>query len=155
MTVGGWFDAEDLYGTFKTYQAVEKQNPGIFNVLVVGPWVHGGWARATATAWATSTFGSKTSRFYQKEIELPVLQPLPEGQGAATAARGLCLRDRREPLAEVRHWPPRGVQQKRLYLHAGGKLTFEPPAEPRPGAPTNSSAIPPSRCRSPRQSPSA
>ena len=37
MTVGGWFDAEDLYGTFNTYQAIEKQNPGIFNVMVIGP----------------------------------------------------------------------------------------------------------------------
>ncbi len=38
LTVGGWYDAEDLYGIFNTYQTVEKQNPGIFNVLVVGPY---------------------------------------------------------------------------------------------------------------------
>src|SRR5262245_31668487 len=49
MTVGGWFDAEDLYGTFRTYQAVEKQNPGIFNVMVVGPWAHGQWSNNSAT----------------------------------------------------------------------------------------------------------
>ena len=58
MTVGGWFDAEDLYGTFRTYQAIEKQNPGIFNVLVVGPWAHGGLvprARTPQQAWVTST----------------------------------------------------------------------------------------------------
>jgi hypothetical protein len=24
MTVGGWFDAEDLYGPLNTYQAIEK-----------------------------------------------------------------------------------------------------------------------------------
>src|SRR5206468_887401 len=36
MTVGGHFDAEDLYGTFRTYQAIEKQKPGIFNILVCG-----------------------------------------------------------------------------------------------------------------------
>ena len=45
MTVGGWFDAEDLYGALNTYQAVEKQNPKIFNVLVMGAWSHGGWSR--------------------------------------------------------------------------------------------------------------
>ena len=44
MVVGGWYDAEDLYGSFKTYQTIEKQNPGIDNIFVVGPWVHGGWA---------------------------------------------------------------------------------------------------------------
>ena len=45
MTVGGWYDAEDLYGALKTYRAIEDANPGIFNVLVMGPWLHGGWAR--------------------------------------------------------------------------------------------------------------
>ena len=44
MVVTGWYDAEDLYGSFKTYQAIEKQNPKVNNVLVVGPWHHGGWA---------------------------------------------------------------------------------------------------------------
>jgi len=44
MTVGGWFDAENLYGALKTYSAIENQNPGIQNTLVFGPWYHGGWA---------------------------------------------------------------------------------------------------------------
>jgi len=44
MTVGGWYDNEDLYGALQTYQHIERQDPGIFNVLVVGPWYHGGWA---------------------------------------------------------------------------------------------------------------
>ena len=49
MTVGGWYDNEDLYGALKTYQHIERQNPGIYNVLVVGPWFHGGWVRADGT----------------------------------------------------------------------------------------------------------
>src|SRR5258708_25130928 len=43
MTVGGWFDAEDLSGPFKTHHAIGQNNPGIANSLVVGPLVHGGW----------------------------------------------------------------------------------------------------------------
>ena len=38
MTVGGWYDNEDLYGALKVYENVERLNPGIFNVLVMGPW---------------------------------------------------------------------------------------------------------------------
>src|SRR6185436_8488706 len=45
LTVGGWFDAEDLFGALHVYASVEQQNPGIFNALVMGPWQHGGWAR--------------------------------------------------------------------------------------------------------------
>ena len=45
MTVGGWFDAEDLYGALHTYEAIEKQNPHLVkNYLVMGPWSHGQWA---------------------------------------------------------------------------------------------------------------
>src|SRR5688572_14671232 len=50
MTVGGWFDAEDLYGPLKTYTAIERQNPGIENTLVMGPWSHGGWGRSDASS---------------------------------------------------------------------------------------------------------
>src|SRR5436305_1179770 len=69
MTVGGWYDAEDLYGACQTYRAVEKQNPGIFNVLVVGPWAHGGWAGADGPRLGDATFGSNTSAFFQDNIE--------------------------------------------------------------------------------------
>ena len=45
MTVGGWFDAEDLYGALNTYEAIEKQNPAeTGNFIVMGPWSHGQWA---------------------------------------------------------------------------------------------------------------
>src|SRR5439155_407558 len=43
MTVGGWFDGEDLFGPLETYRWTERQNPGITNLLVMGPWAHGDW----------------------------------------------------------------------------------------------------------------
>ena len=49
MTVGGWFDAEDLYGALHTYEAIEKQNTQtVKNFLVMGPWSHGQWASGEA-----------------------------------------------------------------------------------------------------------
>src|SRR5205085_7254845 len=42
LNVGGWFDAEDPMGPFHTYRAVEKNNPDATNLLVMGPWSHGG-----------------------------------------------------------------------------------------------------------------
>ncbi len=45
MTVGGWFDAEDLFGALNTYEAIETQNPQtVSNHLVMGPWSHSQWA---------------------------------------------------------------------------------------------------------------
>src|SRR5690606_6787476 len=60
MLVTGWYDAEDLYGSFETYRAVERQNPNVNNVLVVGPWIHGGWSRDDASQLGDIHFGSNT-----------------------------------------------------------------------------------------------
>ena len=38
MTVGGWFDAENLFGALETYRTVEANSPGATNSLVMGPW---------------------------------------------------------------------------------------------------------------------
>ncbi|HUR28934.1 MAG TPA: CocE/NonD family hydrolase, partial [Planctomycetota bacterium] len=70
MTVGGWFDAEDLYGALNTYRALEQQNPGIYNVLVMGPWQHGGWSRTDGDRLGNARFGEKTSLRYRKDMEL-------------------------------------------------------------------------------------
>ena len=45
MVVGGWFDAENLYGALNTYKTIERHNRSINNTLVMGPWFHGGWSR--------------------------------------------------------------------------------------------------------------
>ncbi len=72
MTVGGWFDAEDLYGPLNIYKTVERNNPGTFNMLVMGPWSHGDWAREKGTqAVGNIYFGDSISTFYQREIEYP------------------------------------------------------------------------------------
>jgi predicted acyl esterase len=35
MTVGGFFDAEDLYGPLNIYRELEKNNPDMFNTIVM------------------------------------------------------------------------------------------------------------------------
>ena len=101
MTVGGWFDAEDLYGALNTYRAVEKQNPKIFNVVVMGPWSHGGWARRR-NGLGDLNFGGNTSAFFQKEIELPFFNQFLKGKGETPSARSVHVRNRSQPLAQVR-----------------------------------------------------
>src|SRR5712692_1462665 len=74
LTVGGWFDAEDLQGPLSTYRAVEKNNPGIFNGLVMGPWVHGGWARFEGNHLGHVNFASNTGDYYRQQILFPFFE---------------------------------------------------------------------------------
>ena len=81
LTVGGWFDAEDLQGPFSTFHAIDKNNPGIFNALVVGPWVHGGWARYDGDHLGRVEFASNTGDYYRKNILFPFFEQYLKGNG--------------------------------------------------------------------------
>jgi putative CocE/NonD family hydrolase len=129
MTVGGWYDAEDLYGALNTYQAIEKANPGIFNVLVMGPWVHGGWARSDGDRLGGIRFGAKTARYYQKSIELAFFDHFLKGKGNARPAEATVFETGSNRWRHFDHWPPCDVQKKTLYVHSGGRLAFEQPKE--------------------------
>jgi putative CocE/NonD family hydrolase len=128
MTVGGWFDAEDLYGALKTYRAVEKQNPKIFNVLVMGVWSHGGWSRAE-TALGNLTFGSNTSAYFQKEIELRFFNRYLKGKGEHHLPEATMFETGVNRWRKFDAWPPGNLEKKAFYLHAQGRLSVEAPQE--------------------------
>jgi hypothetical protein len=128
MTVGGLFDAEDLFGTFNTYHAIEKQNPGIFNVLVIGPWFHGGWARSDGDHLGSVQFGSKTSVFYRENIELPFFNHYLKDKPAPDLPEAYMFETGSNEWRKYQEWPPRNAQTRSLYFQPNGKLSFAPPA---------------------------
>ena len=82
MTVGGWFDAEDLYGPLNTYKTIEKNNPNTYNTLVMGPFGHGRWSRETGhTLHSNIYFGDSIATFYQRNIEAKFFNHFLKGAG--------------------------------------------------------------------------
>lgn len=128
MTVGGWFDAEDLSGPFKTFHAIDKFNSGTPNSLVVGPWVHGGWSRTDGDRLGDVMFGAKTAEFFRAKIQFPFFEYYLKGKGKPLP-KAWVFETGTNVWREYDAWPPAPATAKTLYLHAGGKLSFEPPAE--------------------------
>jgi putative CocE/NonD family hydrolase len=128
MTVGGWYDNEDLYGALQTYQHIERMNPGIFNVLVIGPWFHGGWARSDGDWLGTAYFEQKTAKWYRENIELPFFNYFLKNKGDISQIKEVLLFD-----TGANRWmafdgyPTPNAQPLQLYLTANGGLSFEPP----------------------------
>ena len=85
LVVGGWFDAEDLYGALHTYQAIEKQNPAATNRLVMGPWTHGAWARPDWSRFGPLSFGSNTAQTFRQTLETPFFNFYLKDKGAFRA----------------------------------------------------------------------
>lgn len=125
MVVGGFFDAEDAYGTFATYKAIEKQNPNTNNILVAGPWFHGGWVRGDGSTFGDMKFGQPTSTYYQQNFELPFFKYYLKGEGNFNPAEANIFVTGSNQWKKFDTWPPAATESRNLYLHPNGKLAFE------------------------------
>lgn len=127
MTVGGWYDTEDLYGPLQTYKAIKKNNPGISNTLVMGPWVHGGWQNTAGDKIGDANFGFKTSLNYQA-LEFAFFKHHLKGGEKPALPEAWVFETGANRWRSFDAWPPANTQAKSLYFHANGKLSFEMPS---------------------------
>lgn len=126
LTVGGWFDAEDLYGAIKTYQTIEKNNPGIKNNIVMGPWCHGCWTQ-TGQQLGAVNFGSRTGTWYQENVELPFFNHYLKDKDDSKLPEATIFETGTNEWRKYEQWPPINAQEKSLYFEADGKLSFDAP----------------------------
>ena len=122
MTVGGWYDNEDLYGALQTYYHVESRIQDI-QCFGNGTWYHGGWERADGDWLGTAYFGNKTSVYYREKIELPFFNHFLKGTGDISAIKEINWFD-----TGANEWvsidQPLPIAEKSLYLGDNGKASF-------------------------------
>ena len=129
MTVGGWFDAEDLFGALEVYKNTERQSPGATNTLVMGPWAHGGWANSDGESLGDIGFGAKTSAFYRETMEFPFFSAFLKGKREPALPEAYVFETGRNQWHALEAWPPKTAVRTPIYLDAGGRLSFEAPAD--------------------------
>lgn len=128
LNVGGWFDAEDPVGAFHVYHAVERNNPGAVNLLVMGPWSHGGWARGEGDRLGNLSFAVRSGEFFRERIQFPFFMRHLKDRPAELPEAYMFLTGINEWRAkEV--WPPKDARPLTLHLAAGGRLGADAPAE--------------------------
>ena len=128
LVVGGWYDAEDLNGPYRTFYAINKFNPDTPTTLVEGPWVHGGWARGDGSHLGDVQFGAKTSEYFRANIQFSFFEHYLKGRGAAQP-KAVVFETGTNVWRSFDSWPPKAAAPKTLYFRAGGKLSFDPPEE--------------------------
>lgn len=127
LTVGGWYDAEDLYGPLKIYETVEKNNPNISNALVMGPWGHGGWRRTDGDVLGNVHFGAKTSNFYNDQIIEPFFSYHLKGQGENDLPEAYMFETGTNQWKTFDQWPPKDVKKVKFYFNEKKRLSQTPP----------------------------
>jgi putative CocE/NonD family hydrolase len=129
LTVGGWYDAEDLQGPFTTYHAIRKYNPNTFNGLVVGPWVHGGWAGGDGRSLGRVRFGADTSDYFRKQIQFPFFEQHLKGvKPDRPVAEVTAFETGTNVWRQYTAWPPQQAKPRILYFGANGGLGWQQPA---------------------------
>ena len=127
LTVGGWFDAENLFGALETYRSVERQSPGSANTIVMGPWIHGGWSGGDGATVGDISFAAKTGEFYREKIELPFFEHYLKDKGDGRRPEAWMFQTGTNQWRQFDAWPPKSAQARTLYLRSGEKLSWEPP----------------------------
>lgn len=130
MTVGGWFDAEDLQGPLKVYRNTGKNNPQTTNVLVMGPWTHGSWSREDGNQVGHLDFALKTGVHYRDNIEAPFFEYFLKGKGDGKFPAAYVFETGVNEWRKHDSWPPAAAKPIKLYLDEGGALS---PREPSAG----------------------
>lgn len=127
LVVGGFFDAQDLYGPLKTFGAIDRQSPETENFLVMGPWWHGGWARGDGDRYGDLYFGQAMNAWYQEEIEGVFFNHYLKGEERLELDKATIFITGDNEWRVFDAWPPREARQQPLYLRPENSLGFDAP----------------------------
>jgi len=132
MVVGGWYDREDLFGPLQTYRTIERQNPDTFNVLVMGPWRHGGWLRSPGEELGDTDFGFATADYFQEHVDLHFFNHFLKDSDGDDAdelnlPEALVFETGANRWRQFDQWPPAAAEQRRLYFRRDEALSFSAP----------------------------
>ncbi len=125
LVVGGLFDAEDCFGAWNLYKAIEEKSKNTDNRLVMGPWFHGAWGgRSEGDYLGNVRFGSKTSEYYQRNIEIPFFNFYLKLKGTVRdIAEANIFFSGANEWKTFQQWPPLNVESKNIFLAWNSMLT--------------------------------
>ena len=153
MAVGGWFDAEDLYGPLTVYKTLRRNDPQAKATLVMGPFRHGGWAarNVTHTVHGDIYFGDSLEIKYQRDVETPFFHAYLKGDGRTDLPEALMFNTGRKQWERFDRWPPPAATTKEYYFHADGSLSTTKPDDAQASVeyPSDPKKPVPSRCAGP------
>ncbi|MFN8580932.1 MAG: CocE/NonD family hydrolase [Gemmatimonadaceae bacterium] len=128
LTVGGFWDQEDLFGPIKAYSTLEPNDAKGLNFFVEGPWFHGQWSRPGGDAIGNVKFGSNTADYYRENIQRPWFAYWLHGTGDGKFPEAWIFESGENAWHTFSAWPPPNAAPRTLYFQADGKLSWAAPS---------------------------
>ena len=127
LTVGGWFDAEDLFGALACAKTLDRQSPGTDSHLVMGPWTHGQWAGGDGSRIGTAEFGSKTAAWFDQEVQFPFFNHYLLDAPGPALPKATVFETGSNQWRSFDVWPPKQAKPRSFYLESQGRISFTQP----------------------------
>ena len=145
LSVGGYYDQEDMYGPQAEYATLEPHDTHHENFLVLGPWRHGYWSSSTRNL-GNLKFGEPVGKEFRARIEAKFFAHYLKDEPGSNAAKfdlvdTASFQTGSNTWKYYSHFPPRQSKPTPLYL-AGGGLTWAQPASETTTAYTSNPADP-------------
>jgi putative CocE/NonD family hydrolase len=108
---------------------MEKNTPPPLDMLVVGPWNHGGFSRGDGDRLGNVNFGSKTALYYREKIEFPFFSYYLKAKGDGKFPKAWVFQTGMNQWRRFDAWPPPVAKPTTVFLDAKGKLSWQQPAQ--------------------------
>lgn len=129
LTVGGYYDQEDMWGPQAEYATLEPHDDQHENFLVLGPWRHGYWSSSSRSL-GNLKFGEPIGKEFRTQIEAKFFGHYLKDESGFDVQDTASFQTGSNTWKRYEHFPPEGSQPTALHLEGDGKLSWTEPKTP-------------------------
>jgi putative CocE/NonD family hydrolase len=130
LTVGGWYDGEDMFGALECFKSIDHQSPSTDNHLMMGPWSHGQWVGAKGASLGQGDWGQSTAKVYREQMEKPFFDHHLLGSPDPKLPKAFVFEVGTNQWRRFDVWPPAETRTVSFYFQGDGRLSKEKPTTP-------------------------
>jgi uncharacterized protein len=126
LTVGGYYDQEDMWGPQEEYACLERHDTAHDNFLVLGPWRHGYWSSSSRFL-GNLDFGEPIGTEFRQQIEAKFFAHYLKGEPGFNLQDTASFQTGSDTWRFYAQFPPRDSHPTNLYLDAAELLSWQAP----------------------------
>ncbi len=123
LTVGGYFDQEDMFGPQEEYARLEPHDANHQNFLVLAPWRHGYWASSSRHL-GNLNYTESVGKEYRTRIEAKFFARYLKDEPGFDLEDTASFQTGSNTWKRYAHFPPRESQPTSLHLQGAGLLSW-------------------------------
>ncbi len=123
LSVGGYYDQEDMYGPQEEYATLEPHDAKHQNFLVLGPWRHGSWGSSQRHL-GNLDYGVPIGTEYRTRIEARFFAHYLKDEPGFTLEDTASFQTGSNTWHYYAHFPPKESRPTSLYLDGAGVLSW-------------------------------